>query len=91
MAEREVLTAAEAGRRLGCCRGTVYKLFHAGELEGFTLGDRGVRVYADSLTAYQKKKANRPPEQEDDPVVVKTPAPRRRAGGSPLTFQHLKL
>ncbi len=50
---------------------TVYRLVHTGALQGHRLGKRGIRVYLDSIKAYQDR-------QRCDPEVQPSAAPVKR-------------
>ena len=54
MADREVVSCLEAGRRLCCSRRKVYKLCTEGELEGYNVG-RNKIIYADSIEAFKDR------------------------------------
>jgi excisionase family DNA binding protein len=69
---RKVATIAAA---LEIDESQVYRLIDEGELEAHGVGTRSVRVYLDSLEAYQAKKA----------IVPKSPkAPRGRPKTNPV-------
>lgn len=74
---RKVATVAAA---LEIDESQVYRLIDAGELAAHGIGTRGVRVYLDSLEAYQAKRA----------IVPKGPrAPHRRPAAKPVnTIAH---
>jgi len=50
----KVATVAEM---LGCDPGDVRRLIRAGEIEAHGIGERGVRVFLDSVRAYQDRRA----------------------------------
>lgn len=54
MSERSRLTRAEAAKVLGCCVGTVSKLFKGGVIEGVREG-RSLFLFADSVEAYLRR------------------------------------
>jgi excisionase family DNA binding protein len=57
---------------LGCSRAMIYKLYRAGELQGYKVG-RATRIYTDSLRAYQEAHHGAPP-----PVAGTVPATGKR-------------
>jgi excisionase family DNA binding protein len=89
----EVLKVKEAMTRLHCGRSTVYDLFNRGELRGYRVGRRGIRIYADSITEYIARRENRPePDQapkDPGPARPKLPKPvktRRYAELVPVNY-----
>lgn len=70
---RASVSVATAAGRLDCDNSTIRKLLASGELEGHRLGKRALRVYVDSIEAYQRRR----------PTVGKgpaePPAPPRKA------------
>jgi excisionase family DNA binding protein len=57
--DRDVVTVAEAGRRLSVSYSTVQRLIYAGELDTLRVGSRGVRVLVRSIDAYIDREAER--------------------------------
>ena len=57
--DRELVTLAEAGRRLSVSYSTVQRLIYAGELDTLRVGSRGVRVLVRSIDAYVSREAER--------------------------------
>lgn len=49
------LTVAAASKLLDCDPSQVRKMLRRGDLDGYRLGKRGVRVLAESITAYQRR------------------------------------
>lgn len=54
---RPSVTVADAAKAISADPSTVRKMLRRGELEGHGVGKRGVRVFADSVAAYQRRKA----------------------------------
>ncbi len=91
---RPSVTVATAAHDLSCDESTVRALLRAGDLEGHRIGKglcrkksgkkvepRGVRVFIDSIAAYQRRHATGDPASADageDDDAPPTPAPRRR-------------
>lgn len=63
---------------LDCDEKQIRALIDSGELEGHGIGKRGVRVYLDSVTAYQERNAR----QAKSPTNPEVKPPRRRAPAS---------
>lgn len=61
---------------LDCADSQIRRLVQAGALEAFTIGKRGVRIYLDSVAAYQERQAQ--PEAGRAPGRRRTAAPDRR-------------
>jgi len=76
----KVATVAEI---LGCDPGDVRRLIRAGEIEAHGIGVRGVRVFLDSVRAYQERRAK--------PLPPKAPAhihrPKAPANASSARFR----
>lgn len=64
MTQRLTLTVDEAGKMIGVCRNTAYKLVHNGEIPSIRIGRR-LLVPADflkNLSSYEK------PKNQPDPI-----------------------
>lgn len=55
---RRVLTVEQAASWLGYSVSMVYRLFHDGELEGYS-GPGGIRIYADAVEDFKLRYANK--------------------------------
>jgi excisionase family DNA binding protein len=72
---RRALRVSRVCEILDCGQSEVYRLIRHGQLEAFTIGRRGKRVYADSLEDFQCRQTVKPTfEAADAPVVRKRAA-----------------
>lgn len=89
---RPSVTVAKAAHDLSCDESTVRALLRAGDLEGHRIGKgmcrkksgkkidpRGVRVFIDSIAAYQRRHTLRDSEAGEVDGVAPPPQRRRRA------------
>src|SRR4051812_10607108 len=78
------LTLAEVGLLLRCDSQLVRKLFAAGELRGYHLGEPGpgrkprIRIHAASVEAFKVRRANQAPATPTPAPAVPSPPPARR-------------
>lgn len=90
MSTRETISVAEAASQLGVCVGTVYKLAHNGELEGYAVG-RAIRIYADAIQLYRERHALKATPAAP-PVKAARPAPKsRRPPATPRPVSYLYM
>lgn len=52
---RKCVKVKEAANALSCSVSSIYRLLENGELQGFRLGKKGIKVYEDSLEAFAQK------------------------------------
>ena len=71
---RESVRVRTVAGWLDCEHSQVRRLITDGQLTAHTIGKRGVRVYVDSVTAYQERQA-----RKSAPEVKKARADRRHA------------
>jgi excisionase family DNA binding protein len=83
---QEVLTVKEVAHQLRCSLSQVYRLFAEGKLEGFRLGEEGVRIHARAVTAYMERQANakRVGNAAPPSVPPKKPRPRKKGAAGSL-------
>lgn len=70
---RESISVQRVAKILGCHDSEVRKLVADGDLQGWTLGKRSIRIFLDSVTSYQQRQLR--------PATAKTqaaPAAKRR-------------
>ena len=79
---RQSARVATVAGLLDCHPGDVRRLVDAGELEAHGKGVRGVRVYLDSVTDYQERRAR--PAKANQQVIHK---PKARAAASTAAFR----
>lgn len=66
---------------LDCDESQIRELLEKGEIEGHGLGTRGVRVYVDSVIAYQERKP-KGGAKPGKPIPATDPKSRRTAAGA---------
>jgi len=69
---------AAVARLLDCHHSEVRRLVRNGELQAYTHGTRGVRVFLDSISTYQERRLR-------DPVGVKAPGLSQQRKARPAT------
>ena len=56
--DRPTYTAAAIAKRWGCSQDIVRRMLHSGELRGFRVGSRLMRVRADELAAHEARRGS---------------------------------
>lgn len=64
---RPSIKVSTAANLIDCIQSQVRRLYYSGELEGHRVGKRGIRIYVDSLRAYQAHGAIGTPPQRKPP------------------------
>lgn len=80
---RPVARVATVAAMLDCEPGDIRKMVRTGELEAHGKGVRGIRIYLDSVRAYQERKAVLPVGQKQNSATID----RRRAPSSTASYR----
>ncbi len=100
------LTAKQAAAQLTLGLTTIYELYHKGEIRGFRVAHKGIRVSRESIKDYIKRQSNAAPvpaaapaatagpEETHEPAVLPMPKVKRRAARAnrkSKTFEEMVL
>ena len=75
-APRASATVKTVARDMQAHESVVRRLVKRGELEGYTLGTRGLRIFLDSVIAYQKRQARSIERKPDATAATSRRSPR---------------
>lgn len=76
----KVLTVKEVSKSLACSPALANRLYHEGEISGFTVGRCGIRIYERSVEDYKLRKQNKSAKK---PVVQNSATAKPRVSKAP--------